>query len=112
MTVGDIHNGDWIQFDPYTLNNATSVLVRVSSAGAGGTVQLRTGSPTGTVIGSAQIPVTGSWETFTTVTAPISGAPAGTTSLYLTFTGTAQVCCSTWTASRSPPAPRRPGWVR
>ncbi|WP_200942816.1 PQQ-dependent sugar dehydrogenase [Cellulomonas sp. Root485] len=87
MTVGDIHNGDWIQFDPYTLNNATSVLLRVSSAGAGGTVQLRTGSPTGTVIGSAQIPVTGSWETFTTVTAPISGAPAGTTSLYLSFSG-------------------------
>jgi hypothetical protein len=31
--------------------------------------------------------VTGSWETFTTVTGTISGAPAGTTSLYLTFAG-------------------------
>ncbi|MET7421302.1 PQQ-dependent sugar dehydrogenase [Dactylosporangium sp. NPDC005555] len=87
-TVGDINNGDWIQFDPYKLNNATSVAVRASSGGTGGTVQFRTGSPTGTIIGSATIPVTGSWETFTTVTAPISGAPAGTTSLYVTFAGT------------------------
>ncbi|GAA3248679.1 PQQ-dependent sugar dehydrogenase [Dactylosporangium siamense] len=87
-TVGDINNGDWIQFDPYKLNNATSVSVRASSGGTGGTVQFRTGSPTGTIIGSATIPVTGSWETFTTVTAPISGAPAGTTSLYVTFAGT------------------------
>ncbi len=31
-TVGDIHNGDWIQFDPYKLNNATSFSARVSSA--------------------------------------------------------------------------------
>jgi glucose/arabinose dehydrogenase len=86
-TVGDIHNGDWIQFDPYKLNNATSVQVRASSAGAGGTVQFRTGSPAGTVIGSATIPVTGSWETFTTVTASITNPPAGTTSLYVTFAG-------------------------
>ena len=87
-TVGDIHNGDWISFDPYKVNNATSVLVRASSGGTGGTVQFRTGSPTGTVIGSATIPVTGSWETFTTVTVPITSPPAGTTSLYVTFAGT------------------------
>ncbi len=87
-TVGDINNGDWIQFDPYKVNNATSFSARVSSAGAGGTLQIRTGSPTGTIIGSATVPVTGSWETFTTVTGTISGAPAGTISLYLTFAGT------------------------
>ncbi|MEV4138708.1 carbohydrate-binding protein, partial [Dactylosporangium sp. NPDC049742] len=87
-TVGDINNGDWIQFDPYKLNNATSVSVRASSGGIGGTVQFRTGSATGPIIGSVTIPVTGSWETFTTVTAPISGAPAGTTSLFVTFAGT------------------------
>jgi glucose/arabinose dehydrogenase/type 1 glutamine amidotransferase len=86
-TVGEIHNGDWIEFDPYKLNDATSFSARVSSGGAGGTLQFRTGSPTGAIIGSATVPVTGSWETFTTVTGTISGAPAGTTSLYLTFAG-------------------------
>ncbi len=88
QTVGDINNGDWIQFDPYKLNNATSFTARVSSAGSGGTLQVRTGSPTGTVIGSATVTPTGSWETFATVTGAISGAPTGTTSLYLTFAGT------------------------
>ncbi|GAA2377362.1 lectin [Dactylosporangium salmoneum] len=87
QTVGDINNGDWIGFEPYKLNNATSFNARVSSGGTGGTLQLRTGSPTGTVIGSATVPVTGSWETFTTVSGAISNAPAGPTSLYLTFSG-------------------------
>ncbi|WP_236046187.1 PQQ-dependent sugar dehydrogenase [Paractinoplanes ovalisporus] len=87
-TVGDVNNGDWIQFDPYRLNNATSFTARVSSGGSGGTLQFRTGSATGPIIGSATVAPTGSWETFVTVTGAISGAPAGTTSLYLTFAGT------------------------
>ncbi|GAB2955361.1 lectin [Micromonospora polyrhachis] len=86
-TVGDIHNGDWIAFEPYRLGNATSFTARVSSAGIGGTLQIRAGSVTGTVLGSATVPVTGGWETFTEVTGAISGAPAGTTTLYLTFAG-------------------------
>ncbi|WP_238010826.1 PQQ-dependent sugar dehydrogenase [Dactylosporangium sp. AC04546] len=104
-TVGDIHNGDWIQFDPYKVNNATSFSARVSSGGTGGTLQLRTGSPTGTIIGSATVPVTGSWETFTTVTGSISNAPAGTTSLYLTFSGATTAALfdlDSWTFTTGP----------
>ncbi|WP_328475263.1 PQQ-dependent sugar dehydrogenase [Actinoplanes sp. NBC_00393] len=88
-TVGDIHNGDWIAFHPYQLGNVTSFTARASSAGVGGTLQIRAGSPTGTVLGSATIPVTGSWDTFTTVSGTVTGAPAGTTTLYLTFAGAA-----------------------
>ncbi|MCA2218680.1 PQQ-dependent sugar dehydrogenase [Jidongwangia harbinensis] len=86
-TVGDINNGDWIAFEPYRLGDATSFSARASSAGVGGTLQVRAGSPTGTVLGSAAVPSTGSWDTFTTVGGTLSGAPAGTTTLYLTFTG-------------------------
>jgi glucose/arabinose dehydrogenase len=86
-TVGDIQNGDWIGFEPYQLGNAGSFSARVSSGGAGGTLQIRTGSPTGNVLGSVTVPVTGSYETFTTVTGSITGAPTGTTTLYLTFAG-------------------------
>ncbi|MGC4851186.1 PQQ-dependent sugar dehydrogenase [Micromonospora sp. DT15] len=86
-TVGDINNGDWIAFQPYRLGNVTSFNARVSSAGAGGTLQVRAGSATGTVLGSATVPVTGGWETFTTVTGTISNPPTGTTTLYLTFAG-------------------------
>jgi glucose/arabinose dehydrogenase/PKD repeat protein len=87
QTVGNINNGDWIAFEPYRVDNATSFTARVSSGGVGGTLQVRTGSPTGTIIGSAAVTSTGSWETFADVTAPISGAPAGTGQLYLTFAG-------------------------
>ncbi|ROP31986.1 PQQ-dependent sugar dehydrogenase [Couchioplanes caeruleus] len=86
-TVGNIHNGDWIAFEPYRLDKAVSFTARVSSGGAGGILQLRMGSPTGTVLGSAAIPVTGSWETFTEVTGAISGAPPAGGTLYLTFSG-------------------------
>jgi hypothetical protein len=86
-TVGDINNGDWIGFTPYNISNATGFSARVSSAGAGGTLQVRTGSATGPVLGSVTVPVTGGWETFTNVTGTISNPPAGTTTLYLTFSG-------------------------
>ncbi|MBG6134122.1 glucose/arabinose dehydrogenase [Longispora fulva] len=86
-TVGDVNNGDWIGFTTYQLGNAKSFDARVSSGGSGGTLTLRTGSPTGPAIGSATVPVTGGWETFTTVTGTITAPPAATTSLYLVFTG-------------------------
>ncbi|MGI5185979.1 carbohydrate-binding protein [Dactylosporangium sp. CA-152071] len=86
-TVGQIENGDWIAFSPYLLNNATSFTARVSSGGAGGTLSLRAGSPTGTLLGSTTVPVTGSWDTFVDVTGTVSGAPATAGQLYLVFTG-------------------------
>ncbi|GAA2123901.1 ThuA domain-containing protein [Streptomyces synnematoformans] len=87
-TVGDIHNGDWIAFEPYVLSDAARLTARVSSAGAGGTLEVRAGAPDGRLLGSAEVPVTGDWETFEDVTADLSGAPAGTTKLHLVFTGT------------------------
>ncbi|MEV8508684.1 PQQ-dependent sugar dehydrogenase [Actinoplanes sp. NPDC051475] len=86
-TVGNIDNFDWVSFEPYRLDKATSFTARVSSGGAGGTLQVRTGSPTGAVLGSVTVPVTGGWETFTNVTGTISGAPAAAGTLYLTFSG-------------------------
>jgi glucose/arabinose dehydrogenase len=85
--VGDIHNGDWIAFQPYALGGETRFTARVSSAGSGGTLSVRTGSPTGPVLGTATVPVTGGWETFTEVSANLSNVPAGTVTLYLTFAG-------------------------
>nr|WP_313896953.1 PQQ-dependent sugar dehydrogenase [Streptomyces sp. GC420] len=88
-TVGDIHDGDWISFSPYRLGNATSLTARVSSDGAGGTLEIRSGSASGRLLGSTTVEPTGSWETFTDVTAALNRPPAGTTTLYLVFKGTA-----------------------
>ncbi|MHA4773569.1 PQQ-dependent sugar dehydrogenase [Streptomyces sp. MSC1_001] len=86
-TVGHIENGDWISFTPYALDNVTRFTARVSSAGTGGTIEVRAGSPAGALLGTATVPVTGGWETFQDVTAPIAGGPAGSTTLYLVFKG-------------------------
>jgi hypothetical protein len=86
-SVGFIDNGDWIAFQPYALGGVNRFTARVSSAGSGGTIEIRTGSPTGTLVGSVQVAPTGSWDTFTTVTTSLSGAPAGTTTVYLVFAG-------------------------
>ncbi|WP_338017914.1 PQQ-dependent sugar dehydrogenase [Streptomyces taklimakanensis] len=85
--VGNIHDGDWIAFTPYRLENATSLTARVASAGSGGTLEVRTGSPTGRLIGSVEVEPTGGWETYTDVTTPLKRTPPGTTTLYLVFTG-------------------------
>ncbi|WP_117207980.1 PQQ-dependent sugar dehydrogenase [Allorhizocola rhizosphaerae] len=87
QTVGDIHNGDWIAFEPYALAGETRFTARVSSAGSGGTLSVRAGSPTGTVLGTVTVPVTGGWETFREVSTTLSNVPAGTITLYLTFHG-------------------------
>ncbi|MFK4106675.1 PQQ-dependent sugar dehydrogenase [Streptomyces sp. NPDC019531] len=86
-TVGDISDGDWISFTPYVLSNAKSLSARISSGGTGGTLEIRAGSSTGTLLGKATVPVTGGWETFQDITANLSRAPRGTTTLYLVFKG-------------------------
>jgi hypothetical protein len=86
-TIGNIENGDWVSFDPYVLQGIASLTARVSSGGAGGTLQVRAGSQTGTLAGSVAVPNTGGWETFVNVTANLSAVPAGTTKLFLVFTG-------------------------
>jgi PKD repeat protein len=86
-TAGHIENNDWIAYQPYVLSGATRFTARVSSAGAGGTIEVRAGSATGTLLGSVAVPVTGNWETFTNVSSALSGAPGGSTSLYLVFKG-------------------------
>ncbi|MFJ6080427.1 carbohydrate-binding protein [Streptomyces sp. NPDC092369] len=86
-TVGFTDNGDWISFKPYALTGANRFTARVSSAGPGGTIEIRAGSATGTLLGTTTVPPTGSWETFTDVSTALSTLPAGSTELFLVFRG-------------------------
>ncbi|MFG6200646.1 ThuA domain-containing protein [Nonomuraea sp. JJY05] len=86
-TVGSIENGDWISFKPYELSGAKSARFRVSSAGAGGNIEIRTGSQSGPLVGKVAVPKTGGWETFTDVETALTGVTTKTDSLFLVFTG-------------------------
>ncbi|MDG4783115.1 ThuA domain-containing protein [Micromonospora sp. WMMD961] len=87
QTVGYIDPGDWAAYNGVNLTGVTSFTSRVVSGGAGGTIQVRTGSATGPVLGTVAVPNTGSWTTFANVTTALSNVPSGTQNLYLTFTG-------------------------
>ncbi|MDQ0840869.1 carbohydrate-binding protein [Streptomyces sp. V1I6] len=86
-TVGFTDDGDWISFEPYRLGDAERFTARVSSGGAGGILEVRAGSPTGTLLGSVAVAPTGGWDTFAEVRGGLAGAPAGTTELFLVFKG-------------------------
>jgi type 1 glutamine amidotransferase len=88
QTLGFVDPGDWAAYNNVDLTGVTSFKARVVSGGPGGTIQVRTGSTTGTVLGSVAVPNTGSWTTFADVTTTLSNVPSGTQNLYLTFTGT------------------------
>ncbi|ONK11351.1 PQQ-dependent sugar dehydrogenase [Streptomyces sp. MP131-18] len=85
--VGFVDNGDWISFTPYLLADATEFTARVASGGAGGTIEVRADSPTGTVLGSVDVAPTGGWDVYQDVTTSLTDLPAGTTTLHLVFTG-------------------------
>jgi glucose/arabinose dehydrogenase len=85
--IGHVANGDWISFEPVNLLGVDALRFRVASGGSGGTIEVRRGSPTGPLLGSAAVANTGGWRTFTTVTANVTD-PGGSSELYLVFRNT------------------------
>ena len=86
LDVGYISNGSWLEYNQVDLNGATTFQTRVASDGSGGTIQVHLDSPSGQLIGTCAVPVTGGWQTWTTVTVNLSGA-SGFHNVYLVFTG-------------------------
>jgi arabinoxylan arabinofuranohydrolase len=87
MNVGYLENGDWIKVKGTAFGSgARSFTARVASAAAGGRIELRLDSTGGTLAGTCTVPGTGGWQTWTSVSCPVTGA-TGTHDLYLRFTG-------------------------
>ena len=87
MNIGFIENGDWTKVKNVAFGSgARSFSARVASAGSGGTIELRLGGTNGTVVGRCTVPVTGGWQTWSTVSCSVSGA-TGTQDLYLRYAG-------------------------
>lgn len=87
MNVGSIKTGAYIKVKGVAFGaGAKTFTARVSSATSGGTIQLRLGSATGTLVGTCTVAGTGDWQKWTSVTCPISGA-TGTQDLYFVFGG-------------------------
>ncbi len=81
-----IENGDYISFKRMNFENLTSIDFRVASAGAGGKIELRMDSATGPTFASVDVAPTGGWQTWRTVSTPLTGVPQGTHELFIVFT--------------------------
>jgi glucosylceramidase len=83
--VGYSSVGSWAEYRNIDFGSGvSSVNIRVASAGSGGTLEFHLDAVNGPLIGTATLPATGGWETWTTVTAPISGA-TGLRDLFIVF---------------------------
>ncbi|MBB5802829.1 glucose/arabinose dehydrogenase/PKD repeat protein [Saccharothrix ecbatanensis] len=87
--VGDIGDGDWIAFDPVNLHQIDRVTARVASASAGGSIELRKGSPTGDLVATIQVPETGGVDRYVTAPEVAVTNPGGTMKLVAVFLGPA-----------------------
>ncbi|MBM0202609.1 ThuA domain-containing protein [Micromonospora sp. NPDC051227] len=83
--VGDISSNDWIAFNPMNLSGISTVSYRVSSPSGGGSIELRAGSPTGTLLATTTVPSTGGWDNYQSTTPVSVAATSGTQTLYMVF---------------------------
>lgn len=79
--------GGYISFEGRNLLNINAVKYRVAAASAGGTIEMRVGSPTGAIIATTAIPATGGTNTWLSIETNITD-PGGKNDLFFVFNGT------------------------
>ncbi|QNU67700.1 glycoside hydrolase family 11 protein [Ruminiclostridium herbifermentans] len=111
--VGYIENGNYLVYKNVDFGTgAASFKAHVANGNnTSTTIQLRTGSSTGTIIGSLTVPNTGGWDTYKDLSTTVSGV-SGVKDLYLCFNGPVNV--GTFSFSKSggtdpDPDPGQPG---
>ncbi|MFM9735863.1 carbohydrate-binding protein, partial [Streptomyces niveiscabiei] len=73
LNVTGVETGDWFRWDVMNLTNITGVTARVASTTAGSAFAIRQGSPTGTTIGTIDVPATGGAQTWQNVSTTFTG---------------------------------------
>jgi uncharacterized protein (TIGR03790 family) len=86
LNLGSIQNACYTAYTNITLDGITSFVARVASASSGGNIQIRLDGPTGRLIGTCSVPVTGNWQNWKTETCTIA-ATVGFHNIYLVYTG-------------------------
>jgi arabinoxylan arabinofuranohydrolase len=115
MIVRSIANDDWIRLKGVDFGaGAMGVTVRAASGSSGGSIEFRTGSESGTLIGTCAIGSTGGWDSWQDFECDIDrAASAGVKDyLYLVFKGTGEPFRLSWyqfheelVVCDAPPAP-------
>ena len=87
--VTDIHNGDYIKLQHVAFGNKLprTFTARVASGLRGGQIEVRIDSIGGLLLCRLNVPATGGWEQWQTLTADFTEKVTGTHDLYFVFTG-------------------------
>ncbi|RKP53075.1 carbohydrate-binding protein [Cohnella endophytica] len=85
--LGFIESGSWIAYKKMDLANINGIQARVSSAGSGGTIEMRADSETGPLLSTLKVPVTGDWQKWVDAKGEIKDAPQGQHDIYFVFKG-------------------------
>ena len=87
--VTDIHNGDYIKLQNVAFGKLTprTFTARVATGLRGGQIEVRIDSLGGKLLGTLDIPATGGWEQWQTLTTDLTAIATGTHDLYFAFTG-------------------------
>jgi cytochrome c len=83
--LGAINDKHFVKFGGVNLADSTGVTARFSSGGVGGTIEFRTGSPTGDLLGQIAVSPTGGWDKWQESKTPIK-PPQGRVDLFVVFT--------------------------
>ncbi|MFF4762261.1 ThuA domain-containing protein [Streptomyces sp. NPDC001292] len=84
--IGDISNGDWIAFEPMSVEGVNQVSYTLSSPYGVGAIELRADAPDGPLLATTPVPNTGGWDNYQSTAAVAVQALQGTHRLYLRFT--------------------------
>ena len=87
--VTDIHNGDYIKLQNvhFCYKKPRTFTARVASGLRGGAIEIRIDSLGGELLGTLQVPGTGGWEQWQTLTTDLTTIARGNHDLYFVFTG-------------------------
>ena len=87
--VSDIHNGDYIKLQNVAFGNKfpRTFSARVASGLRGGQIEIRVDSLGGQLLGTVNVPGTGGWEQWQTLTIDLTAVVRGTHDLYFAFKG-------------------------
>ena len=81
--VSSLDAGDSFYFEPFSLKGITKVTVRYASTGAGGLAEFRLDSPTGPLVGTADLTASGGTSVYATASATLTAPETGNHRLYV-----------------------------
>jgi len=88
MNVTSLADGDWVSVRGVDFGaGAKTFSARVASSSAEGAIEVRAGSPTGTVLATCDVPATGGLQKWQTTSCNVSGATGVIKDLYFLFKG-------------------------